>query len=231
MHAKTWLPLVLTAAIISPAAAQGSSAAGCPSPPTTLEEQDAVMAIVRGHLSRELRAAARAAGVAEPGGIVFAQLPDSSADPARVWSYRSNVPDDAAQAVISRRARLLACWPGRGAVIDVRVDSLAIPESGVEQLSVVRNPQALTRALERFVRRRASDPASPPLFVTVQLRMLVTREGEVAYAYISRGTAPADVNSAIVEAARQLRFRPASIGSVPVDIWVELPVDMRPAGG
>ncbi|HEX2079623.1 MAG TPA: energy transducer TonB [Longimicrobium sp.] len=228
MRARTWLALLLTLGVAAPAAAQGTTAGACP-PATSNAARGALWTAVRDTLQSELRDAARAAGVAEPAGIVFASMWNRESGAARVWSFRANVPDSLSRAVILRRARLLACLPEREVIVSMRLDPSGFPPgTAVERMPSVQNPRALASALDRI--SRSADPLNRTPLVTVHVRMLVTRDGEVAHAELVRNTTHPDVDRAILEAARGLRFRPARVGNVPVDVWVEQPVEVRLGG-
>lgn len=224
MRTRTWLALLLALAVAAPAAAQGNSA--CP-PATSQAERGALRAAILDTLRTELGDAARAAGGGEPAGIVFAEMRRRGLE-AHVWSFRSNVPDSLSRAVIARRAALLACWPEREVFVHVRLEPSGVPNGGLPRMPSVQNPQALARALDRI--SRSADPLNRTPLVTVQIRMLVTRDGEVAHAELVRNTTHPDVDRALLDAARALRFRPARVGNVPVDVWVEQPVEVRVGG-
>lgn len=236
MHTRLWIPLVLGLAVAAPAAAQ-TPASGCPA---TVSEavmraqpgdvsRDPLVVAIRDSLRAAVRGAARAAGVAEPAGIVFAQMRDRGDDVVRVWSYRSNVADAVSQSVISGQRPLLACWPEREVFVTLRLDSLAVTNAfDVESGPALLSAREFAADLQRISRRRSSDPVNGTRLVVVNVRMLVTREGTVAHAEVARRTTSADIERAVLEAVQRMRFRPAMLqGGEPVDAWVEQPIEVQ----
>lgn len=223
MRVTYWTPLLLTLAVAVPSAAQDASARQC-RPAISEDARNALRTSIRDSLRTELGDAARAAGIVEPVGIVFADMRRRGAE-ARVWSYDSNLPDSLSRRVIARRADLLACWPERRTFVYVRLDPGVPTGSTVEHVPSVQNPTVFQRAIERI--SRTADPSNRTRGVTVQLRMLVTRDGEVAFAELLYSTTNLDVDRAVLDAARELRFRPARVGDTAVDVWVEQPVLVR----
>jgi hypothetical protein len=57
------------------------------------------------------------------------------------------------------------------------------------------------------------------------MRLLLSREGEVVFGVVTRRGPGSATERAILQAARDLRFRPATVGGVPVDVWVEQPIE------
>lgn len=234
VHARLWIPIALGLAVAAPAVAQ----VGCeavPSqparPPRPGEAaRDSLRSAIRDSVLTDLRVAGRAAGIAEPAGIVFAELRNRRTGEARVWSFRSNVDASVVRAVFARRAPLLARWPDGEHLIHMRLDVVEAPDSVTMECSPrVLNLQEFHQDLRRISARRAATPGGPAR-VAVNIKMLVTRDGEVAYAELSRRSTDSDVDRAVLEAARRLRFRPAQIEDVPVDVWVEQAVEVLVGG-
>jgi TonB family protein len=239
MNARLWIAIVFGFGAAAPATGQ-TPASGCPTvvsepvmraQPGDVSPRPGVVAI-RDSLYTVLRSAAREAGVAQPVGIVFAQMRDRRDDAVRVWSYRSNVPDAVSQAVISRHTRLLACWPEREVFVNLRLDSLPAADGfAMRRMPVLLNPQEFADDLQRISSRRSSDPLNRTRLVTLNVRMLITRDGEVAHAEVTRRTTNADMERAVLDAVRRMRFRPAVRRSgEPADVWVEQPIQVQVAG-
>jgi TonB family protein len=231
MDARVWIPLVLGLAVGAPVAAQ----TGClavpsqPSRPQRPSEagRDSLRWAVRDSLLTNLRDAAPAAGVAEPEGIVFAELRDRRTGDARTWSFRSNVDAAVVRAVFARRAPLLARLPPSEDLIHLRLDEVEPPDTvTMECMPSLLNVQEFQQDLRRISARRTATPGGPAR-VALNIKMLVTRDGEVAYAELGRRSSDGDVDRAVLEAARRLRFRPAMIVNVPVDVWVEQAVEVQ----
>jgi TonB family protein len=231
MNARLWIPIALGLAVAVPAAAQVGCQAAPPRPtehPRPAEAaRDSLRWAIRDSVLTDLRDAARAAGVAEPSGIVFAEFRSRRTGEARVWSFRSNLDESAARAVFARRAPLLARWPGREDLIHLRLDEVEPPDTvTMECMPSLLNAQEFQQDLRRISARRTTTPGGPAR-VALTIKMLVTRDGEVAYAELARRSADGDVDRAVLEAARRLRFRPAMIEDVPVDVWVEQAVEVQ----
>lgn len=58
----------------------------------------------------------------------------------------------------------------------------------------------------------------------VVLRIHIDRRGVVDSVYVKSGSGAAALDSAALQDARRLRFRPARQGDDPVDVWATLPV-------
>ncbi len=62
---------------------------------------------------------------------------------------------------------------------------------------------------------------------TVILLVRVGRDGEVRDVAVSKGSGSALLDEAALEAVRRWRFHPASLGSLPVESFVEVPIRFR----
>lgn len=145
-----------------------------------------------------------------------------------ILPWQSNVPRDLPRDVLARHASLLAALPERTRVLHLRLDPLprdtALPVACAPRLAgATQFRDAIVRALQR----EPPLPSGSDPRVAVQVRMLVTRDGEVAYASLSRRGPTGTIDAAILRAARGLRFVPATWEGVPSDQWVELPVRME----
>lgn len=220
---RSLLVLALAAAFAAPLHAQAGLPEHCTATSDVRPdraERRALRAAIGDSLRAELVAAAREEGVAEPAGIVVILIQDRRTGVAEATSFQANVSDAAVAAAIARRAALLARWPERDGSLHVRLDGPFAPaDAQVECMPAPLNGAAFSRELSRIF--RDSRPVSAREQMSV--RMLVSREGEVIFATVSR-RGPGGTNQAVVEAARQLRFRPATVGGVPVDFWVEQPI-------
>lgn len=180
---------------------------------------------IRDSLRAEMIGAARGAGIAEPAGLVAVRLPGrDGAGEATV--FEGNVPDAAVDSVVARRGALLARWPDREPWLHVRLDGPHPPEdAAVECLPDPRNVGTFQRELARILQDRRPEPGAPRR-VQMAMRLLVSRDGGVVFGVMSRRGPGAALDRAILDAARrELRFRPATVGGVPVDVWVEIPIE------
>lgn len=190
--------------------------------------RDSVQSAFRDSVQTQLMQAARGAGVAEPAGIVLVQRPrDAGAGAARVWTYRSNVADSVFAAAVAARADLVARWPNpRTTVMNFRLNPLDVPDKpSVECLPSVIDAEQFSYDLHRMAQRFPAQPGAGTV-LALTVRMLVTRDGEVAYAEVSRPSPNAEVDREVVLLAERLRFQPASRGLVPVDVWVTQPLEV-----
>jgi TonB family protein len=225
--------LLLAGAALAAAVPAGAQTGPCssvepPRPPRRADRvRDSVRTAIRDTLRTELLQAARDAGVAEPAGIVLVERTDRRTGQARAWSFRSNVPDPVSQEVVVRRAPLLARWPDREALMHVRLDAIDYPDEPVmECLPALVNPGQFARDMQQLA-RFASGYAGTRSELRVYVRMLVTREGEVAYAMVSRRSSIDRLDREAIVLVQGLRFHPAAVDDVPVDVWVEQPVILQ----
>ncbi|MBW3570935.1 MAG: energy transducer TonB [Gemmatimonadetes bacterium] len=220
------LPL-LAALAAAPVAAQQAGPSYCRADTVTrpeLVQERVLREAIQDSLRTEIIAAARQAGVAEPAGLIAMQILDRRRGRVQPTVLGATVPESAVQAVVSARAALLARWPGRSDWLHVRLDGPFPPDDArVECVPAVENSAWFARELGRVV-RADRPPAGQMSGARATLRMLVSREGDVVFATLSRTAPRPGVNQGVLNAARGLRFRPATVGGVPVDVWVEQPV-------
>ena len=224
--------LLLAAATLAaaPAHAQrGRAAAPCESPADGshlpgMAERQALIAAIQDSLRTELTAAAREAGVAEPAGLFAIQIRDRRSGAAQARAFQANVSDDVIARVLSARAPLLARWPEESEWLHVRLDGPHPPANPQEEcMPAVENFHWFGRELGRILDAEQT-PLSAIVHARIHVRMLVSRDGDVVFAMLSRRGPRPNVDGAVLRAARGLRFRPATVGGVPVDVWVEQPV-------
>ena len=217
------LALVLAGGL--PAQAQGSRCA-TPAEGRRPSVQDsaasAAMKAVADSLHAAIHAAAAEEGIASPAGLVVVELTDArGVAGARV--VRGNVPDGLAGRVVAGLDDLLSEVPPRHDLLHVRLDRPELPEGRVVQCRpLLRNPRGFQQTLTRIARAALPPETTRPSPMT--LKMLVDRDGEVVHAALSRHGYSARVDRDVVEAAHRLRFLPATVGGVAVDVWVEQPI-------
>jgi TonB family protein len=196
-------------------------------------QRDSARVLIHGAILEDARASARAAGVAAPEGMLLFVFDRQNPGAAELRALWSNVPAEVLPAIRERALPRLAEWPAREAsvVISMRLDSAApAPDSTpgflVECVPELDNRKEVTRLLSDFAsqnRDLLAGRATPP---TTRMKMLVSREGEVAYAEIDRSSGQARLDLYAAQVARQMRFRPAAVNGRPVDVWVVLPVSI-----
>ncbi|HEX2080572.1 MAG TPA: TonB family protein [Longimicrobium sp.] len=225
--------LLLAAAALAAAPVQaqrGRAAALCQSPADGshlpgMAERKALIAAIQDSLRTELTAAAREAGIAEPAGLFAIQIRDRRSGAAQARAFAANVSDDVVARVLAARAPLLARWPEESEWLHVRLDGP--PPSAdprVECVPAVENINWFAREMAQLLNREQT-PASGMAGARLVVRMLVSREGDVVFATLARPSPRPGLNDGVLRIARDLRFRPATADGVPVDVWVEQPVE------
>jgi TonB family protein len=182
------------------------------------------LSAVRDSLESDVEAAARQAGIQQPRGIVVMAIQDRATGRAEIHLHPSNVRESFVRDALAARASLLATLPPNENTLYFRLEPVTLPEADsvvVECLPRLANPEWFGRELQRIVQGESESGGTPR---TAHLRLLVTYEGEVAYVDVLRGSGRPGLDRAVVQAARRLRYEPASVQGVPVDIWVEQPV-------
>lgn len=187
---------------------------------------------IRDTLAARFRAAAVDAGVAEPAGLVIVEIRERRRRTVEVTPHAANVPYVVLLEVVDAEEALLERWPEREGVFHLRLERGDVPDPAArpaEGTAVVEcrpgfvDLNQLRRELQLLARRQGPLAPGQDGRVELRVRMLISRDGDVAYAGLAgRGVRPA-LNEAVLEIARQLRFHPASVNGVPIDVWVELP--------
>jgi hypothetical protein len=185
---------------------------------------------VRDALTADVVEAARRGGIAQPEGLVVLKVDTRRPEQAEVTLWAANVPDSLVHGVVAARAALLATLSERETTLDFRLNKVppgeVVGDTTLSCLPRLLNPRQLRGEVVRaFIRDNPLPPGGNPR-LNVQVRMLITHEGAVAYAELSRRASVSTLNSAVLEGTRRLLFAPASYKGVPYDAWVELPVQL-----
>jgi hypothetical protein len=228
MRIRFLLPVLALVAVLAPASLPAQRS-GCSASTDILPgdtEKRILRTAIRDSLRAEMIGAARDAGIAEPAGLVAIRLPEGRAGAGEATVFEGNVPDAAVDAVVARRGALLARWPDGEPWLHVRLDGPHPPEyAAVECLPAPRNTGTFQRELARIIQDRRPEPGAPRR-VQMTMRLLVSRGGEVVFGVMTRrGPGAALERDVLAAARRELRFRPATVGGVPVDVWVEIPIE------
>jgi TonB family protein len=208
-------------------------------PPGRGAARDTLRDRIRAELAEEVRGAARAAGVAQPLGLVLVRAARAD-DSLRVYTTGVNLPHATVVAALERRRARLAEWPdttGRGPLVDLRLDGPVREDArsgSVECSPAPLNPDFLAARLGRLAELARREPHyRRPTSVRdvvigrreeTLLGLLLGRDGVVEYAAIMRSSDDTAQDSAALAIARELRFRPASVDGVAIDFWVLVPV-------
>ncbi|HEX7239431.1 MAG TPA: TonB family protein [Longimicrobiaceae bacterium] len=232
------LSLALLLACSAPLAAQG--AGGGPLPPgcsRTKQERpakrprpaearkDSIRHSIRTAIREDLRASARSAGVAEPRGVVIIST-DRRRTEVEARRFRSNLPDSIAPAVAVRALPALRSWPDPGAAyLYFRLDTLPTPQDTTYECAPdIADRKAVSDQLTAFARQELAPGRPSSGSLTNHVRMLVTREGEVADVELARSSGSVRFDSYVLAIASGFRFRPGVSGGTPVDVLVTLPI-------
>ena len=155
---------------------------------------------------------------------VNARRPDRSV----VHTHHANVQEDLVRGIVAQHTGLFPTLRERNGVLHFRLDSLMLEDEilnrPIECQPRLADPNLVGAAMEAVVSRERPLPAGSDPRVNLSVRMLVTREGGVAYAEIARPSSSPTLNTSVLGTMRSLRFLPALLGDLPVDVWVELPL-------
>ena len=174
-------------------------------------------------LETDIEAAAREAGIQQPAGMVVIVMPDDAAGRAEIHLHESNVRESLVRDAVARRAALLASLPADESTVYFRLEPVPFPAADsvvVECRPQMSNPEWFYRELREAIQEEGSGMTG-----VAHLKMLVTRDGRVAYAEVRRSGRPA-LDRALVRVTRGVRFEPATVQGIPVDLWVEAPVPL-----
>lgn len=237
------LAAVLAALAAAPLAAQRMSTVCTTAQPTAVADsagtgsiEAGLLAAIRQELFGGAREAAVAAGVAEPRGLLVVELERRT---GRV-THRllgGNVPDAVLAPFVVRMAPRLRNHPSQAEPLvvygrlepDVATGEalLAAAAGPVEACTPeLRDPSGFRRRLDTEVARRIPHGGDP---IRAALELVVSREGEVAHARLREPTGFPALDRAIVERlAPGMRFTPGTVGGVPVDLPILLPLPIFP---
>lgn len=239
------LALLLVAAVAAPAAleAQGSEwrrSSACtrerhrePRRRPAEVRRDSLRAHVQAAIRDDIVRGAGQAGLAAEG-LVLVQY-DQRTGAGKIWPAQGAVTPAVLAGVYERAQPLLAAYPVERAergdvVLHVRLDSLPMETPRVGDVVLecrpdVTNAGEVRRMIEDFAQQGPSASPRPAM-----VRALVARDGEVVFVELSRSSGNVRVDDFALELFDRMRFAPASIDGVPVDVWVQQPVEVRSYG-
>ena len=224
------LLLALATSLAAPVHAQTARLpAGCEDPAARRERpgdaaRRTLREAIRDSLQAEITAAVRQTGVEEPAALIAIRASGPGGGSAEARVFQGNVADSVIHEVVVARSELLARWPEREPWLHVRLNGPHPPENArVECMPAMLNGPAFQRELGRIYAGERSQRGEVPRERMV-LMLLVSREGEVVFGTVVRRGPGAGADRRVLDAARLLRFRPATVGGVPVDVWVQQPV-------
>ena len=88
------------------------------------------------------------------------------------------------------------------------------------------NPQKARREMMELMQRESRFFHSGRSRERIQVRMLVDRTGEVMLATITRRGMEPLVDRAILNFMRRQEYAPATLGGLPIDVWVDIPLTL-----
>jgi TonB family protein len=176
---------------------------------------------VRRAVRDDFRAAGIAAGVARPQGLVMIR-PAGSASVAQVAPFEANLSDSVLADGLRRALPHLADWPDSTRLLFVRLDDdgPALVTGPLDEHPTLDNQGEVAAAMRR-VERSMPLAGNTPAPV---LRLLVTRDGRVAFAEVQTSSGEERVDRAALDIGWSMEFRPAIFDDAAVDVWVSLPV-------
>ena len=172
----------------------------------------------------EVRAAARVAGLDSARGLLYV-VPGLG-----VRVLGGNLPqplvDSLSSGLLARAAARRSAADPYAALL-LRLDPLPLPACGPrprprrESLPMVLNDREMPSVFRdlTIAGRRAFPDRGPAM-----LRMVITREAEVARAQLVSSRSAVQLEEGVLEIARRLRYRPATLDQVPVDIILMVPI-------
>lgn len=175
-----------------------------------------------------ITSAVRAAGVAEPKGIVVVDV-DSARKPY-IHPLDINFPVEVLRSVAPRLLAQAASLPGvtlgcNG--IYLRLDPVPLPTSARDgdriEAPAIRNRGELNAALESWSKRNRGSAG-----LTTVVEGYVTREGWPAHPRVLESSGVLAMDEEALRVFGMTRFQPASIRGVPVDIVVHMPIVAGP---
>lgn len=237
----------LAAAVLlfsAPLAAQ-ETAYACPAErvvpagrPRKVDPRDSVAMMtadsIRDELRRAAADAAAAAGTNVLEGLMLVDEP--SRGRFRIRTHRSNLPPEAHPAILAAATATRARWPRRSGEYahTIRLapgdSAMLIPDGAVpvQCRPAVMNRGEMTTLVETWLGQHMDE--APPRH-TGQFRAtvlaLVTREGDVVFAELSRRSGWRLFDDAAPGLAAAMRMDVARLDGKPLDVWIELPVTVH----
>ena len=189
--------------------------------------RDSVRRAIRVAIREDARESARAAGVAEPSGLLLIFFDSRAPASATFRTYRSTVPDTVFAGVLQRALPRLDAWPlerDPDFELHFRLDADVPPDSGatVECAPGLANRTALVRIISEYSRTLPPRGNSE----TTRLKMLLTRDAEIAYVEVERSSGDPRLDAYFVSLVPRMQFTPAAVDGRTVDMWVTLPMTL-----
>jgi hypothetical protein len=194
--------------------------------------RDSVRRAIRVAIQEDARESARAAGVAEPSGLLLIIFDPRAPADASIRTHRTNVPDTVLAGVLRRALPRLTSWPLERGDPDIalhfRLDRDVPPDSGatVECVPGLENRAAIARLISEHARNNPSLSWPAGNRETTRLKMLLTRDAEIAYVEVDRSSGDPRLDAYFVSLVPRMEFTPAAVDGRTVDVWVTLPMTL-----
>lgn len=211
---------LLAAPLIAPGVhAQAAPPARCSAIPDTLPGPTPQQITERNELRGQIQTVLRAHGQAERGLLM---VDVDSTRRGKVLFMEADLPDSTRQAAMAPVAEYLATLAaGRGYQALIRIDGEypAITPGRRHCRPELANPGTLREMMHAVLERHPeSGRRAEGVAKRATVRMVVTREGRVAYVEVERPTGDAFLDQNLEAIAMRLRFEPASLDGDPFDV-------------
>jgi len=184
-------------------------------------QRDSAQMALRQRFAADVLAAARAAGT--PAGLVV--LATDATGRTELKLARASVSEAALAPAVDRvRDELKAFAAAEPLVWHVRLDPVAPAPGGRVTQPVIANPRETRAQINRFVAQNFAGIFRGRRGLRVDLQLVVSRDGEVAYARVARSSGNPVVDAAALQIAPSMRFTPARVGTQPVDTRMAFPL-------
>ncbi|HYH82390.1 MAG TPA: energy transducer TonB [Longimicrobium sp.] len=217
----------------APLHAQAGAPAPVPTPARVLAGQplapaaarpaarDSAQVALRQRFAADVLALASAAGA--PAGLVV--LATDAGGRTELKLARASVTEAALAPAVDRVREELKAFAAEGPLVwHVRLDPVALAPGGRTTAPVIANPREVRAQINRFVVQHFTTIFQGRRGLRVDLQLVVTRDGEVAFARVVRSSGHAVVDQGALQIAPGMRFNPARVGTQPVDTRITFPL-------
>lgn len=214
------IPLALCFLAAAPAVrAQAAPPARCAAIPDSLPGPTERQIAERNELRDQIQGALRAHG--QPvGGLLLVDV--DSTRRGKLLFMEASLPDSTRQAAMALVASYLeTLHSGRAYQALIRIDGgyPAMTPGRMHCRPELANPDSLSSMMQAVLRRHPENGRHAQAVVKrAALRMVVTREGRVAYVEVVTPTGDEFLDQNVEAIAMRLRFRPATLDGEPFDV-------------
>jgi TonB family protein len=223
---RSWLAagvLLGSAPLHAQAPASTPPQVSAPSVPAAarLAQRDSAQMALRQRFAADVLAAARAAGT--PAGLVVLAMDATGRTELKL--ARASVTEAALAPAVDRVRDELKAFAAAGPLVwHVRLDPAPGVPGGAAAQPAIANPREVRAQVNRFVAQHFASIFQGRRGLRVDLQLVVTRDGEVAYARVARSSGNPAVDAAALQIAPSMRFTPARVGTQPMDTRMAFPL-------